>query len=192
MTLATAGTVCGARSLYASAQWGRLQPEAVRQALGCRGPQMPGITTLHDVFTWLQIEAFERESQVWAAQQLVLDGNALRGILGEVGQRVRHCGYIQNRLHGPRDMTLGADACQVRSGPAPQALAAGRNAVLGLLHGHRFANLTATIRTYAWSAATTLLDLLGPPPPNCERPRHPRNLVFSLLWCHGRQRARAS
>lgn len=90
LTLATAGMLCGARSLYAIAQWGRLQPEAVRQALGFRGPQMPGITTLHYIFKRLQIEAFERELQAWAAQtldpttqQLVLDGKALRGIHGE-------------------------------------------------------------------------------------------------------------
>lgn len=83
----------------------------------------------------------------------------------EVLQRVRLHWHIENRLHWPRDMTLGEDACQVRSGPAPQALAAVRNAVLGLLHGHRVANLAAAIRTYAWSPATTLLDLLGLPPP---------------------------
>src|SRR5579859_2640159 len=90
LTLATAAMLCGARSLYAMAQWGRLQPEAVRQALGFRGPRMPGITTLHYVFKRLQVDAFERELQAWAAQaldadtqQLVLDGKALRGIHGE-------------------------------------------------------------------------------------------------------------
>jgi hypothetical protein len=90
LTLATAGMACGARSLYAIAQWGRLQPEAVRQALRFRELKMPGITTLHDFFKRPQIEAFERGSQAWAAQtldpttqRLVLDGKALRGIHGE-------------------------------------------------------------------------------------------------------------
>ncbi len=32
LTLATAALLCGARSRYASAQWGRLQPPAVRRA----------------------------------------------------------------------------------------------------------------------------------------------------------------
>ena len=89
LTLATAAMLCGARSLYAMAQWGRLQPEEVRQALGFSGPRMPGITTLHYVFKRLAVEAYEAELQAWAAQalapgeQVVLDGKALRGIHGE-------------------------------------------------------------------------------------------------------------
>ena len=90
LTLATAAMLCGARSLYAMAQWGRLQPEAVRHALGFRGTHMPGVTTLHYVFKRLDVAAFEVELQSWAAQsldrrtqQVVLDGKALRGIHGE-------------------------------------------------------------------------------------------------------------
>ena len=37
---------------------------------------------------------------------------------------------IENKVHDVRDVTLGADACQVRVGAAPQALAAPRNALL--------------------------------------------------------------
>ena len=40
---------------------------------------------------------------------------------------------IENRLHWVRDVTLGEDACRVRTGSAPQVLAACRNAVLTLL-----------------------------------------------------------
>ena len=40
---------------------------------------------------------------------------------------------IENRLHRVRDVTLREDACRVRSGQAPQVLAACRNAVLTLL-----------------------------------------------------------
>jgi DDE_Tnp_1-associated len=89
LTLATAAMLSGARSLYAIAQWGRLQPEAVRRALGFSGVHMPGITTLHYVFKRLAVDAYEAELQAWAAQaldpgeQLVLDGKALRGIHGE-------------------------------------------------------------------------------------------------------------
>jgi hypothetical protein len=90
LTLATAAMRCGARSLDAIAQWGRLQPEAVRHALGFKGARMPGVTTLHYVFKRLEVERFEAELQTWAAQtldrrtqHLVLDGKALRGIHGE-------------------------------------------------------------------------------------------------------------
>ena len=90
LTLATAAMLSGARSLYAIAQWGRLQPEAVRRALGFTGRRTPGITTLHYVFKRLEVGAFEAELQAWATQtldprtqQLVLDGKALRGLHGE-------------------------------------------------------------------------------------------------------------
>ncbi len=79
----------------------------------------------------------------------------------EALQRVRWHWHIENRLHWPRDVTLGEDASQVRSGRAPQALAAVRNAVLGLLHAHHVVNAAAAIRTYAWSPPALLLRLLG-------------------------------
>jgi predicted transposase YbfD/YdcC len=40
---------------------------------------------------------------------------------------------IENELHYVRDVTLGEDACRVRTGSAPQVLAALRNAVVHLL-----------------------------------------------------------
>jgi predicted transposase YbfD/YdcC len=78
---------------------------------------------------------------------------------------VRTHWHIENRLHWPRDVTLGEDACQVRVGRAPQALAAVRNAVLGLLRGHGRANCAASIRACAWSPPAHLFSLLGLPVP---------------------------
>lgn len=40
---------------------------------------------------------------------------------------------IENSLHWVRDVTLGEDACRVRTGNAPQVLASLRNAVVYLL-----------------------------------------------------------
>jgi predicted transposase YbfD/YdcC len=40
---------------------------------------------------------------------------------------------IENRLHYVRDVSMGEDACRVRSGQAPQLLAALRNLVIGLI-----------------------------------------------------------
>lgn len=80
-------------------------------------------------------------------------------------QFVRTHWHIENRLHWPRDVTLGEDACQVRTGRAPQALAAVRNAVLGLLHSHRLANCAASIRACGWSPPARLFSLLGLPVP---------------------------
>ncbi len=46
---------------------------------------------------------------------------------------VRDHWRIENCLHWVRDMTLGEDACRVRTGNAPEVLAALRNAVVHLL-----------------------------------------------------------
>lgn len=65
-----------------------------------------------------------------------------------LGLARRHWG-IENRLHYIRDMTLGEDACRVRSGSAPQILAGVRNAVLPLLAGVNPKNIAAAIRHLA-------------------------------------------
>jgi len=90
LTLATAAMLSGARSLYAIAQWGRLQPPEVRRALGFAAGGMPAATTLHYAFKRLDTAGFEAALQAWAARalgtadrQVVLDGKALRGIHGE-------------------------------------------------------------------------------------------------------------
>ena len=67
---------------------------------------------------------------------------------------------IENRLHWRRDVTLGEDACQVRSGAAPEVLAALRNTVLALLDATGVTNVAAALRTYAWQPGTAL-RLLG-------------------------------
>jgi predicted transposase YbfD/YdcC len=67
---------------------------------------------------------------------------------------------IENRLHWVRDVTFGEDACQVRSGAAPQVLAALRNSVIGVLRQWRTPNIAAGLRTLAWQPQAPLL-LLG-------------------------------
>jgi predicted transposase YbfD/YdcC len=46
---------------------------------------------------------------------------------------VRQHWGIENQLHYVRDVTLGEDACRVRSGNAPQVLAGVRNVIVCLL-----------------------------------------------------------
>jgi len=79
-------------------------------------------------------------------------------------EHVRGHWGIENRLHWVRDVTLGEDASQVRSGSAPQILAALRNTVLGLLRGAGWTNIAAALRSYAWQPGTALA-LLGLTPP---------------------------
>jgi predicted transposase YbfD/YdcC len=56
---------------------------------------------------------------------------------------------IENRLHWVRDETLGEDACRVRSGEAPQFLAALRNAVVHLLETVKAPSKAAATRRLA-------------------------------------------
>lgn len=56
---------------------------------------------------------------------------------------------IENRLHWIRDVTFDEDRCQVRSGAAPQVLAACRNLVIGLLRRQGVRNMAAALRTHA-------------------------------------------
>lgn len=53
---------------------------------------------------------------------------------------------IENGLHHVRDVTSGEDACRVRSGNAPQLLAAARNLALGLLRPMGFPSIAAATR----------------------------------------------
>jgi len=89
LALATAAMLQGARSLYAIAQWGRLQEPGVVRALGFTGAQTPAVSTLHLVFKKLDVAAFEAALSAWAQQldlkgrTIAIDGKALRGSHGE-------------------------------------------------------------------------------------------------------------
>jgi predicted transposase YbfD/YdcC len=56
---------------------------------------------------------------------------------------------IENRLHYVRDVTFGEDGCRVRSGSAPQILAAIRNLAIPLLRKIQPRNLAAAMRHLA-------------------------------------------
>jgi predicted transposase YbfD/YdcC len=60
---------------------------------------------------------------------------------------------VENQLHYVRDVTLGEDACRVRTGAAPQLLAALRNSALALLPPQRVKNRAAATRNLAWQPA---------------------------------------
>jgi len=63
--------------------------------------------------------------------------------------RLRGHWGIENKLHWPRDVVFDEDRCQIRSGAAPQVVAACRNLTLALLRRGGATNLAAALRTYA-------------------------------------------
>lgn len=67
---------------------------------------------------------------------------------------------IENRVHYVRDVTLGEDAGQQRTGNTPQALAALRNAALTLFRHHGWASIADAVRHYG-AYASRALHLLG-------------------------------
>ena len=93
LQVAMAATLCGARSLYAIAQWARERVEDRPEALvvlGLPAGRSPSVATLHRVFKALDIAAFEAVLGRWLAQTgvqpieaVALDGKTLRGIHGE-------------------------------------------------------------------------------------------------------------
>jgi hypothetical protein len=56
---------------------------------------------------------------------------------------------IENGLFWVRDVTLGEDACRVRSGAAPLILSTLRNTVVNLLNGLGVSNKAAALRRHA-------------------------------------------
>ena len=70
---------------------------------------------------------------------------------------------IENRVHHVRDRTLGEDAGQVRRGRAPQALAALRNGLLGLLRALGWTQMADALRHYG-AYAHRAIHLLSAPP----------------------------
>ena len=57
---------------------------------------------------------------------------------------------IENGLHYVRDVTLGEDASRIRSGAAPQAMAAIRNLIVAVLQRDRMTNRATGLRHFAW------------------------------------------
>jgi hypothetical protein len=93
LQLTVVGLLCGARSLFAIAQWAderRTDAPFVLEALGFPPGRRPCVATLHRVFKALDVAAFEAALGEWLAQTgvaptdaLAIDGKTLRGIHGE-------------------------------------------------------------------------------------------------------------
>jgi len=67
---------------------------------------------------------------------------------------------IENRSHYVRDVTMGEDASRIRSGSAPQVLAAFRNVAIGWLRTQGAGNIASALRRNA-ARVPDLLKALG-------------------------------
>ena len=90
LALSVCAMLSGARSIYAIAQWGRMQSPETLKGLGFSRDRTPAVSTLHNVFSTMDADAFELalgewiETQMGAEEEAIaIDGKALRGIHGE-------------------------------------------------------------------------------------------------------------
>lgn len=72
---------------------------------------------------------------------------------------------IENRLHWVRDMSLGEDACRVRSGAAPQVLCGLRNTVLYVLRATGLVRIAEALRHLAARPDEAVQRVMQPLPP---------------------------
>src|SRR5947207_1675349 len=87
LTLCSVAMLCGCRSLYAIAQFGRDRGRPFAEALGFTRQSTPCCTTLHNLFVALDKTAFEDALAQWTAvaaeahgwSTVSLDGKTLRG-----------------------------------------------------------------------------------------------------------------
>ena len=70
---------------------------------------------------------------------------------------------IENRVHYVRDVTMGEDACHMRTGNAPHTMATLRNALLSLFRHKGWNNIADALRYYAANFSEAL-ELVGAVP----------------------------
>ncbi len=90
LAMAVCAMACGARSLYAVAQWGREHFPLVKESLGITRAKTPDHATVHRVFRDLDGHAFEAVLSRWfqahglkPGEAMAIDGKGLRGLHGE-------------------------------------------------------------------------------------------------------------
>lgn len=88
---------------------------------------------------------------------------AARAGAASLARQIRGHWGIENKSHWVRDETFGEDACQTRTGAAPQVRAACLNLVIALLRRTGATNLAAALRTHAArpAAAVQLVATAG-------------------------------
>ena len=101
-----------------------------------------------------------RGKQTVEVQYAITSVSAERGNAALLLARWREHWGIENRLHWVRDVTFGEDQCQVKTGHAPQNLAAFRNAAITALRISGRREIAATLREFAYQPRK-LLRFLG-------------------------------
>jgi predicted transposase YbfD/YdcC len=124
--------------------------------------EWPGVTQVFQLHRVRQLRDKVEEETVYGISSLpvgVADARRFQEL-------VRGHWAIENRLHGVRDVTLGEDGCHVRSGTAPEVLAALRNVVVHLLAGVEAISQAAALRHFAIVPREAFALLASSQPPD--------------------------
>jgi predicted transposase YbfD/YdcC len=124
--------------------------------------EWPGIAQVFQLHRVWQLRDKVEEETVCGISSLPVGESDARRFL----ELVRGHWGIENRLHGVRDVTLGEDGCHVRSGSAPEVLAALRNAAVHLLEGVDAPSKAAALRHFAIAPREAFALLTNSPPPD--------------------------
>lgn len=131
LSLAVCAMLCGARSLYAIAQWGRDHGAPAGELLGSAVTRRPVLPPFHRVFKDLDVDAFEAVLGEWLinsgpgpGETLSLDGKTLRGIHGEgipgvhlVSAYAARSGAVLTQVAAPPGKGAGIGGGQSSIGP---------------------------------------------------------------------------
>lgn len=128
--------------------------------------QLERTTALNDYLNWPGVGQVMRrtyrrvEHRTGAVSQEVHYGitslSPAQVSLSQLAQLWRWHWTIENSTHYIRDVSLGEDRCQIRSGNAPQALAALRNAIITALRYEGWAYVPNALRRFAHSPQDAL------------------------------------
>lgn len=95
--------------------------------------------------TWNKQHQLLRQEVTYAVTSLP----RTRASAAQLLQLWREHWHVENKLHYVRDVTLGEDRSQVRTGHIPQVMAAFRNLTIGLVHLGGASNIAAACRRFA-------------------------------------------
>jgi len=139
--------------------WALSHPERNRDmgTWGAVGEAWPGLQQAVQVRRRRQLASrTENEIEYYITSVTADEADAAR-----LGRWIREYWQIENRLHWVRDETLGEDRSQVRTGAAPQVMAALRNLLLALLRRRSQTNIAAALRTLAARPAQAIALVLS-------------------------------
>lgn len=107
-------------------------------------PQWAGIRPVFWVHRQVSSQGKTREETVYGFTSL----SRQRANADRLLTHIQAHWKVENRLHWRRDVSLGEDACQVRSTGAPQTLAALNGALLGLIDYLGVRNVAKQMRSF--------------------------------------------